>query len=90
MNDGIQVSRVCCRPVYSTEYSATEVIRVRFQPLHNAVDNVFGELRQSGVGSEEKSAEFFTKEDENNLWAREVNWHLWPLLTDVLLEFTQN
>ena len=44
-----------------------------FQTLHNAIHNVFGELRQSGVGPEEKLAEIFTKEDENNLWAREVN-----------------
>ena len=49
-----------------------DVHDTRFQPLHNAIDNVFGESRLSGVGSEEKSAEFFTKEDENNLWAREV------------------
>ncbi len=44
----------------------------RFVKLHNAVDNVCRELRQSGVGSETKSAEVFTKEDEKQLWERGV------------------
>ncbi len=41
---------------------------LRFATLHNAVDNIFRELRQSGIGSETKSAEVFTREDENQLW----------------------
>ena len=56
-----------CRTLDSNAPNFMDVHDPRFQPLHNAVDNVFGELRQSDVGSEEKSAEIFTKEDENNL-----------------------
>ena len=40
----------------------------RFHLLHNALDNVMRELRTEGVGSVTKSAEVFTKEDENKLW----------------------
>ena len=40
----------------------------RFQVLHNAMDNTFRQLRQKGVGSASKSAEAFSKEEENQLW----------------------
>ena len=40
----------------------------RFYVLHNAMDNTFRQLRQSGAGSACKSAEAFSKKEENHLW----------------------
>ena len=40
----------------------------RFKSLHNAIDNVLHDLHQCGVGSDSKSADVFTKEEENQLW----------------------
>ena len=44
----------------------------RFQALHNSIDNIMRELRQSGIGSKSKATEVFTKEDENKLWESNV------------------
>ena len=43
-----------------------------FASLHTAIDNVFRGLRSSGVGSSSKSAEMFSKEEENKLWDSRV------------------
>jgi len=43
-----------------------------FQPLHNALDNLFRNLRKDGVDSESKSAEVFTKAEEGQLWERGI------------------
>ena len=40
----------------------------RFSALHNALDNLFRELRTEGVGATSKQAEVFTKDEENLLW----------------------
>lgn len=42
----------------------------RFDSLHNGIDNVFQELGESGVGSDSKSAEEVTKEEEAQLWEK--------------------
>ena len=44
----------------------------RFDSLHNGIDNVFRELRSSGVGSDSKSAEAITKEEEAQLMEQGV------------------
>ena len=36
----------------------------RFEELHSGIDNLFRELRSSGVGSDTKSAEVITKDEE--------------------------
>ena len=43
-----------------------------FASLHTAIDNVFRGLCSSGVGASSKSAEVFTKEEENHLWDTKV------------------
>lgn len=40
-----------------------------FEPLHNAMDNVFRQLRADGVGAESKATEVFSKEEEDLLWS---------------------
>ena len=42
----------------------------RFEELHNGIDNLFRELRSSGVGSDTKSAEVITKDEEVQLWEK--------------------
>ena len=39
-----------------------------FQTLHNTMDSVYRKLRSDGVGAQKRSAEPFTKEEENKLW----------------------
>ena len=41
---------------------------MRFIKLHNAIDNVFKQLRKDGIGSGSKHAEIVTKVEENQLW----------------------
>ena len=43
-----------------------------FAVLENSLDNVFRELRVEGVGSQSKSAEGFTKDEEEKLWCSGV------------------
>lgn len=38
-----------------------------FSSFHNALDNIFRELRAKGVGSQSKATEAFTKEEEELL-----------------------
>ena len=57
-----------CHSIDSNSPNFLDVHDPRFQPLHKAVDNVFQELRQDGVSSKTKSAETFSKEEENELW----------------------
>ena len=40
----------------------------RFAAFHNALGNVFRELRTEGVGAESKQTEAFSKEEESALW----------------------
>ena len=40
----------------------------RFKSPQNAIDNVLCDLRQCSVGSDSKSADVFSKEEENQLW----------------------
>ena len=42
----------------------------RFEELHNGIDYLFRELRSSGVGSDTKSAEVITKDEEAQLWEK--------------------
>ena len=42
----------------------------RFEELHDSIDNLFRELRSSGVGSDTKSAEVITKDEEAQLWEK--------------------
>ena len=43
----------------------------RFEELHNGIDNLFRELRSSEVGSDTKSAEVITKDEEVQLWEKD-------------------
>ena len=43
-----------------------------FAKFHACLDNIFRDLRATGVGSSTKHAEPFTKEEETRLWEREV------------------
>ena len=43
-----------------------------FSSFHNALDNVFRELRSDGVGSETKEAQAFSKEEGESLWGTGV------------------
>lgn len=43
-----------------------------FAVLENSLDNIFRDLRVKGVGSESKSADVFTKDDEEKLWSSGV------------------
>ena len=45
---------------------------LEFKPLHNAMDNVFKELRKEGIGSQTKRAEVLSKNDEDLLWKTEA------------------
>lgn len=44
----------------------------RFATLQNSLDNLFRDLRARGVGSESRSAEVFSKEEEDQLWSTGV------------------
>ena len=41
---------------------------MHFIKLHNAIDNVFKQLRKDGIGGRSKHAEIVTKVEENQLW----------------------
>ena len=45
---------------------------VEFAPLENPLDNLFRDLRVMGIGAESKSAEVFTKEEEDQLWSSDT------------------
>ena len=49
-----------------------DVTNQAFASFHASLDNVFRELRFSGVGSATKHAEVFTKEEESQLWEKDV------------------
>ena len=40
----------------------------KFASLHNAMDNVFRDLRMSGVDSDRKETEVLSKDEEKQLW----------------------
>ena len=44
----------------------------RFRELHNTLDGLFRKLRSEGVGSVKRSAEPFTKKEENDLWEKKI------------------
>ena len=49
---------------------------LHFIKLHNAIDNVFMQLRKDGDGSRSKQAEIVTKVEENQLWeAARSTWY---------------
>ena len=61
------------RDIYSRNSSCCSFLDPddhRFDSLHNGIDNVFQELGESGVGSDSKSAEEVTKEEEAQLWEK--------------------
>ena len=41
---------------------------VAFQTLHHTMDSVYRKLKADGVGTQKRSTETFTKEEENKLW----------------------
>ena len=43
-----------------------------FRSLHTVIDNVYRNLRMSGVGSSSKGAETFKKEEELELWEKGI------------------
>ena len=45
---------------------------VEFAPLEHSLDNLFQDLRVMGIGAESKSAEVFTKEEEDQLWSSDT------------------
>ena len=49
---------------------------VRFQPLHNVLNNLSKRLLSKGNGAEKKQARVVTIEEENELWDKGVvGWH---------------
>ena len=56
----------------SSQFCVFDVTNQTFVSFHASLDNVFRELCFSGVGSATKHAEVFTKEEEAQLWEREV------------------
>ena len=49
-----------------------DTTNTEFSSLHNALDNIFRELRALGVGSVSKQAETFSKDEETLLWSSGV------------------
>ena len=45
---------------------------VRFQPLHNVLNNLSKRLLSKGIGAEKKQARVVTIEEENELWDKGV------------------
>ena len=53
-----------------------DISNLHFIKLHNAIDNVFMQLRKDGDGSRSKQAEIVTKVEENQLWeAARSTWY---------------